>query len=85
MLSKATGYFGHSGIFVLVWWLHLLVLLLQFVLKHKEFRHLREVDMFPNTVNPHKEESLSLVSQMIDQVLALHEELRWFHIGFDEV
>ncbi|XP_077183735.1 hexosaminidase D [Paroedura picta] len=58
---------------------------MEFVLKHKEFRHLREVEMFPNTVNPHKEESLSLVSSMIDQVLALHEELRWLHIGCDEV
>ncbi|XP_054834852.1 hexosaminidase D isoform X2 [Eublepharis macularius] len=58
---------------------------MEFVLKHKEFRHLREVSMFPNTVNPHKEESLRLVVRMLEQVLELHRELRWFHIGCDEV
>nr|XP_060620541.1 hexosaminidase D [Anolis sagrei ordinatus] len=58
---------------------------MEFVLKHKEFCHLREVAMFPNTVNPHKEESLRLVCTMIDQVVALHGELRWLHIGCDEV
>lgn len=61
------------------------LLLLQFVLKHKEFCHLREVAMFPNTVNPHKKDSLKLVIAMIEQVMALHDDLRWFHIGCDEV
>lgn len=59
--------------------------LLQFVLKHKEFAHLREVKMFPNALNPHKEESRALVKAMIDQVMALHEDVKWFHIGCDEV
>uniref|UniRef100_A0A8D0EEQ9 Hexosaminidase D n=1 Tax=Salvator merianae TaxID=96440 RepID=A0A8D0EEQ9_SALMN len=58
---------------------------MEFVLKHKEFSHLREVGMFPNALNPHKEESLRLVSTMIEQVIALHDDLRWFHIGCDEV
>ncbi|KAG8128974.1 putative Hexosaminidase D-like protein [Naja naja] len=58
---------------------------MEFVLKHKEFCHLREVAMFPNTVNPHKEDSLKLVIAMIEQVMALHDDLRWFHIGCDEV
>lgn len=59
--------------------------LLQFVLKHKEFAHLREVKVFPNALNPHKEESRALVKAMIDQVMALHEDVKWFHIGCDEV
>lgn len=58
---------------------------LQFVLKHREFAHLREVKALPNALNPHKEESLALVKAMIDQVMALHEDLQWFHIGCDEV
>ncbi|XP_054702505.1 hexosaminidase D isoform X5 [Grus americana] len=58
---------------------------LQFVLKHREFAHLREVKAFPNALNPHKEESRALVKAMIDQVMALHEDLKWFHIGCDEV
>ncbi|XP_026716908.1 hexosaminidase D isoform X2 [Athene cunicularia] len=58
---------------------------MEFVLKHKEFAHLREVKAFPNALNPHKEESRALVRAMIDQVMALHEDLKWFHIGCDEV
>ncbi|XP_074967167.1 hexosaminidase D isoform X1 [Phalacrocorax aristotelis] len=58
---------------------------MEFVLKHKEFAHLREVKMFPNALNPHKEESRALVKAMIDQVMALHEDVKWFHIGCDEV
>ncbi|XP_049668648.1 hexosaminidase D isoform X4 [Accipiter gentilis] len=58
---------------------------MEFVLKHKEFAHLREVEVFPNALNPHKEESRALVKAMIDQVMAQHEDLKWFHIGCDEV
>lgn len=57
----------------------------QFALKHKEFAHLREVKMFPNALNPHKEEARALVRAMIDRVMELHRDLRWFHIGCDEV
>ncbi|XP_020822377.1 hexosaminidase D isoform X3 [Phascolarctos cinereus] len=58
---------------------------MEFVLKHKQFSHLREVELFPNALNPHKEESLALVSTMISQVMELHRGVRWFHIGCDEV
>uniref|UniRef100_A0A8D0GJD9 Hexosaminidase D n=1 Tax=Sphenodon punctatus TaxID=8508 RepID=A0A8D0GJD9_SPHPU len=58
---------------------------MEFVLKHEEFAHLREVATFPNALNPHREESLVLVGAMIEQVAALHGGLRWFHIGADEV
>ncbi|XP_068932772.1 hexosaminidase D isoform X2 [Petaurus breviceps papuanus] len=34
---------------------------MEFVLKHEKFSHLREVELFPNALNPHKEESLALV------------------------
>ena len=30
-------------------------------------------------------ESLSVVSDMIDQVIELHPDIKWFHIGADEV
>eukprot|EP00070_Physeter_catodon_P047618 XP_028354512.1 hexosaminidase D isoform X7 [Physeter catodon] len=58
---------------------------MEFVLKHEALAHLREVALFPNTLNPHKAESLALVGAMIDQVMALHPGARWFHIGCDEV
>ncbi|XP_069397954.1 hexosaminidase D isoform X4 [Ovis canadensis] len=58
---------------------------MEFVLKHEALAHLREVARFPNTLNPHKEESLALVRAMIDQVMELHPGARWLHIGCDEV
>ncbi|KAM6175771.1 hexosaminidase D [Erethizon dorsatum] len=58
---------------------------MEFVLKHSAFAHLREVALFPNTLNPHEAESLALVNAMIDQVLGLHKGARWLHIGCDEV
>ncbi|XP_015861642.1 hexosaminidase D isoform X3 [Peromyscus maniculatus bairdii] len=58
---------------------------MEFVLKHEAFAHLREVALFPNTLNPHEAESLALVKDMIDQILELHRGVRWLHIGCDEV
>ncbi|XP_016044242.1 hexosaminidase D isoform X2 [Erinaceus europaeus] len=58
---------------------------MEFVLKHQALAHLREVAVFPNTLNPHEAESLALVGTMVDQVLKLHPGSRWFHMGCDEV
>ena len=61
------------------------LLSLQFVLKHEALAHLREVALFPNTLNPHEAESLALVGAMISQVMELHPGARWLHVGCDEV
>ncbi|XP_028675606.2 hexosaminidase D [Erpetoichthys calabaricus] len=58
---------------------------MEFVLKHKEFCSLREVTTLSNALNPHKDEAMKLVQEMIDQMLALHPAARWLHIGADEV
>nr|XP_044600238.1 hexosaminidase D isoform X2 [Equus asinus] len=58
---------------------------MEFVLKHEALTHLREVALFPNTLNPHEAESLALVGAMIDQIMELHPSARWLHIGCDEV
>ncbi|XP_066444259.1 hexosaminidase D isoform X2 [Eleutherodactylus coqui] len=58
---------------------------MEFVLKHKEFAHLREMPMYPNSLNPHKEESHQLLHVIIRQVMELHPGVRWLHIGSDEV
>lgn len=58
---------------------------MEFVLKHAAFAHLREVALFPNTLNPHEAESLALVKDMIDQIMELHRGVQWLHIGCDEV
>ncbi|MGH0142530.1 UNVERIFIED_CONTAM: hypothetical protein FKN15_055419 [Acipenser sinensis] len=57
----------------------------EFVLKHKQFSHLREVKWSPNALNPHRPESLQLIHTMTEQVLGLHPGARWLHIGADEV
>ncbi|KAM9296254.1 hexosaminidase D [Gastrophryne carolinensis] len=58
---------------------------MEFVLKHEQFSHLREVPTFPNSLNPHKDQSLRLLRLMIGQVMALHPAARCLHIGADEV
>lgn len=58
---------------------------MEFVLKHKEFSHLREVPTYPNSLNPHKAQSHWLIQSMLKQVMELHPGVRWLHIGSDEV
>ncbi|KPM07047.1 hexosaminidase D-like protein, partial [Sarcoptes scabiei] len=58
---------------------------LEFILKLEVYRHLRESDSYPQTICPSKNESSELLFEMIDQVLALHKESKWLHIGCDEV
>lgn len=58
---------------------------LEFVLKHKEFAYLRETEHYTNSLCPNNKDSVPMVVELIDQVLALHPGLQWFHIGGDEV
>ncbi|XP_026859152.2 beta-N-acetylhexosaminidase [Electrophorus electricus] len=58
---------------------------LEFVLKHEKYFHLREVAMFPNSLNPLAPGALKLVEEMLIQVLQRHPEAQWIHVGADEV
>ncbi|GBL87937.1 Hexosaminidase D [Araneus ventricosus] len=58
---------------------------LEFVLKLPEFKHLREVEDIPQSVCPTNNNTLAMVKMMVDQVMALHSDSRWLHIGCDEV
>jgi len=61
---------------------------LEFVLKHDLFRHLREVDSYPNSICPSNENSFKLITDMINQMVSLHQmftKLDAIHIGCDEV
>lgn len=58
---------------------------LEFILKLPEFRHLREVEDIPQSVCPTNNNTLVMVKMMIDQVMALHPDAQWLHIGCDEV
>ncbi|XP_061562605.1 hexosaminidase D isoform X1 [Phycodurus eques] len=58
---------------------------MEFVLKHRPMWSLREVSNCVGTLNPHKEEGLKLVMEMLRQVVELHPGLKTLHIGADEV
>lgn len=57
----------------------------QFVLKHRPMWSLREAAYCVGTLNPHKEEGVRLVMEMLQQVVKLHPGLETLHIGADEV
>ncbi len=54
---------------------------LEFVLKYEKFSHLREVQENPMDLSPVKEGALELVKDMIDQILKLHPQISYLHIG----
>ncbi|CAF2316268.1 unnamed protein product [Rotaria sp. Silwood2] len=58
---------------------------LEYVLKLKEFMHLREDTRYPQVITPCLEESYKLLFEMIDQLLAHHPLIPYLHIGCDEV
>lgn len=58
---------------------------LEFVLKLPEWRHLREVDMYPMALCPSKNESFTLVTTMIDQMVMMNPGIKYLHVGCDEV
>jgi hexosaminidase len=76
---------------------------LEWILKHKDFAHLRENPEFPQVISPCIPETYEIILgisflslkacllyfylniDMIDQVIALHPDVPYFHIGCDEV
>ncbi|KAK2717605.1 hexosaminidase D-like [Artemia franciscana] len=58
---------------------------LELALKLKEFSHLREVDESPQAICPSKNSSLDFVTDLIEQIIAVHQSSKFIHIGCDEV
>ncbi|EFA10268.1 Hexosaminidase D-like Protein [Tribolium castaneum] len=58
---------------------------LEFLLKLEEFSELREVPEYPQVICPTHEKTLSVLMEMIDQVLQMHPHSKIIHIGADEV
>ncbi|XP_018515960.1 hexosaminidase D [Lates calcarifer] len=58
---------------------------MEFVLKHRAMSGLREMAHCVGTLNPHREEGVRLVMEMLRQVVELHPGLNTLHIGADEV
>ncbi|NXP18704.1 HEXDC Hexosaminidase, partial [Scytalopus superciliaris] len=57
----------------------------EFILKHEKYQHLREVERFPNSFNPHVPNTLALLKSILAQVIEKHRRSSWIHIGADEV
>jgi len=64
---------------------------LEFLLKHQQFAHLREVPDIPNSLRPvdqdknqDQSEGLNIVLEMVRQIIQVHQPKR-IHIGCDEV
>ncbi|XP_077980526.1 hexosaminidase D-like [Glandiceps talaboti] len=58
---------------------------MEFVLKHKKFQHLRENLKYPSALCPSHPESFDLVKSLVQQVMSLHRNINYIHIGCDEV
>lgn len=58
---------------------------LEFVLKHDEFKDLRAKKDVSTSICPLDKKSGPLVKKMIDQMIELHPNLKWLHMGGDEV
>ncbi|CAF0863293.1 unnamed protein product [Adineta steineri] len=58
---------------------------LEFLLKLKDFSDLRENPKYPQVITPCINKTYTILFSMIDQYLNLHPNIRFFHIGHDEV
>lgn len=58
---------------------------MEFVLKHDEWRSLREVEHFPSSICPSNPRTLPLVKSLIRQIVSFHPDIQYLHIGADEV
>nr|XP_022912510.1 hexosaminidase D-like [Onthophagus taurus] len=57
----------------------------EFALKHKEFEKLREVPASPQALCPNRNGTLEFVMEIVKQVMELHPNSDYLHIGCDEV
>ncbi|XP_045506394.1 hexosaminidase D-like [Colias croceus] len=61
---------------------------MEHVLKLRQFQHLREEALYPDSLCPSRVESQDLIKNMVEQVVTFHNNispLKHFHIGCDEV
>ena len=58
---------------------------MEFILKLAEFKHLRDAEDMPESICSCDEKAMPLLEEYIDQVMAMHSNVRYLHIGCDEV
>ncbi len=57
---------------------------LEFALAHPQLAHLREAPHIPTQLDPTNPQAIPFVRDLIQEVLAYHQEDEWFHLGADE-
>jgi len=58
---------------------------LEFLLKHKEFAHLRADAQITTSICPINNDSVPLLKRLLDQVIKYHPDSKWIHLGGDEI
>ncbi|XP_075216498.1 hexosaminidase D-like [Lycorma delicatula] len=58
---------------------------LEFMLKLKKYKHLREVSQYPQVVCPSNNGTFNIIKDMLDDIITLHPSSSYIHIGCDEV
>ena len=58
---------------------------LEFVLKHQKFSYLRDVPEMPESICPCHDDTMGIIRDIVDQVMAIHPKANYLHIGCDEV
>ena len=54
---------------------------MEFILKHGQFAHLRDNSIMPESICPCHDQAMHVISLYIDQVMALHKDVKHLHIG----
>ena len=58
---------------------------MEFILKHAEFSYLRDVVEMPESICPCDNNTMGIIREIVDQVMAVHKDAKYLHIGCDEV
>ncbi|PRD31441.1 UNVERIFIED_CONTAM: Hexosaminidase D [Trichonephila clavipes] len=58
---------------------------LEFLLKHDKYYEIREAERYPNALCPSHPKSEDVIMDMISQILEMHKDSKYIHIGGDEV
>lgn len=58
---------------------------MEFVLKHEQWRHLREEEEYPSSMCPTNSDTMPLIRSLLKQIVAFHPNIQYLHIGADEV
>ncbi|KAI4455856.1 hypothetical protein MML48_8g00004409 [Holotrichia oblita] len=58
---------------------------MEFVLKHEQWRHLREEEAYPSSMCPTNSDAMPLIRSLLKQIIAFHPNIQYLHIGADEV